>query len=188
MSATGRGKPREENDFYPTPADCIDKILPHVLQPWMKSCLDPAAGDGIILDRVKWFRPDIVTRGIEIDSSRYEQVRVNHNSSIHSDALVNLDLWSNPDIIITNPPYGISDSFLRLALNVSKHVVFLLRQAFIVPKARGDLFKNYACDLYFCQKRPSFVPPSNGERKGNDNAEYAWYYFHPWSERKWYVI
>lgn len=53
MTATGRSDVRHPDDFYRTPAWLTRAVLPHLDLPAHSHVLDPACGDGAILDVVR---------------------------------------------------------------------------------------------------------------------------------------
>ena len=202
MSATGRnkkGKERREADFYPTPAWCTRAILPHLgLHPCHKgrllSTLDPACGDGAILDvlreefGVKAWGFDIDRTRVAIAASKCHQhaVRV-----WQADALE--ESWPDQvDLVITNPPYSLASEFVSrfISLFTSKESgelridgAFLLGLNFATSAARAPFHRGFPSDLYVLPKRPSFT----GDGK-SDMSDYAWFVFGPNRGGHWKVL
>lgn len=71
MSAAGRGAIRQPDDFYATPAWCVDALLRGCALPsgrW----LEPTAGDGAIVGEVLRYRRDVLWHLVE---SRAEELQ-----------------------------------------------------------------------------------------------------------------
>lgn len=79
---------------------------------------------------------------------------------------------SEPDCIITNPPFSLALEFLEKSLNEADVCIYLLRLGFLSSKKRMNfLNKNKPTNLIILSQRPSFTG------KGTDNSEYAWFIF-----------
>ena len=187
MSATGRnkkGKERREADFYPTPAFCTNALLAEVR--FGRLILDPAAGDGAILDVVSgWAMPDgspFVTLGLELDKERAKTAAQKHRV-YHADALT--DSWPACDAIITNPPYSLASEFVARAMTQASSVpkAFLLPLGFLGSEGRAVMHRSYPSDLYVIPRRPSFT--SDGK---TDAEVYGWFVWSPRGGGKWKVL
>jgi len=75
MSATGRGRERDEHDFYETPAWCVHRLLEAVPQLPGGAWLEPCAGKGAIIRAVNEVRKDpIHWTAVEIDPSHRDDL------------------------------------------------------------------------------------------------------------------
>jgi hypothetical protein len=155
VSATGRSPVRLDQDVYPTPGYCIDKLLV-----WLDlngrdgeplTFFEPCRGDGAIYDRL----PAEVRKG-------YCEIREGTDYLATS--------IGRQDIIITNPPYSLALPFLRKSLSEADTVVYLLRLNFLGSAARKPFWDTYPpTHLFTITPRPRFV---NG---GSDACEYGWF-------------
>jgi hypothetical protein len=182
MSATGRGRVRNKDDFYETPEWCTRAILPH-LKPG--PVLDPCCGEGAILDVVndEWAlagnqRVTVDTIGIEIDRARWATATRTGHHVFHRDALAP-EKWDLPHTkcqVITNPPYSLAMEFiLRAAIEVpNQDRAFLLRLNFLGSQKRAKWLRGNTPDVFVLPKRPSFTPD-----KKTDATEYAWMIWGP---------
>jgi len=83
---------RSPRDFYPTPAEAVRPLLPH-LSPGTRFC-EPCAGDGALVDHLTAYG-HVCTRARDIEPRRADIDR--------KDALTTLT--GNIDCFITNPPW-----------------------------------------------------------------------------------
>ncbi len=146
MSSTGHGAQRVENDFYPTPAWCIDLIAERIQWPRVRSVYEPAKGAGAILEAVP---QDMATDWAEITEGR---------DYLTQEPLPSVDLaW-------TNPPFALAQEFLARSLAQARTVVYLLRINFLgSAKRRPFLQSNPPTHLYVLSERPSFVDVCKGK-------------------------
>jgi hypothetical protein len=86
---------RVERDFYPTPAEAVLPLLPHL--PQRSGFVEPCAGDGALIKHlIAAGHVCLAAYDIEPQSPRVEQ----------ADAFDLPDLFTfTPDYIITNPPW-----------------------------------------------------------------------------------
>lgn len=144
---------RSENDYYPTPLQCIDPLMALIDWDAVKSFREPCRGKArMIFDRV----PVANKQWAEIDEG--------------VDYLEN-DL-EGVDLIITNPPFSIALDFLSQSLMEAQTVCYLLRMSFLGSQGRHSFWKaNPLTHLAVISEkgRPSFTG------KGTDNSEYAWF-------------
>jgi hypothetical protein len=73
--------------------------------------------------------------------------------------------------VVTKPPYSLAEDLLRRALEISDHVVLLLRLNFLASDKRAALMRANTPDVYVLPNRPSF----NGH--GTDSIDYAWFHW-----------
>lgn len=162
MSSTNRGSVRLADDYYRTPDWATRLILPHLHWFAVKTVLDPAAGDGAIMNVVRSYAlttrhipSDIVhgVQGIEIDDHRASRSLSRCEDALRAD-------WERPDIVIANPPYSLALEFCEKALAEVRpggDVAVLLRLAMICGQERREFWQNHKADMYPLAKRPSFT-------------------------------
>ena len=156
MSATNRGAKREAADFYPTPKEAFDPIVPYLdtdRHHW-----ECAQGDGRL---VKWMRE----REIKVDGSDLAS----------GDDFLMEEINKHGSTIITNPPFSLAQEFIERALELSTEVWMLLRINFLGGQKRHQWWQQHAPNaLFVLSERPDFTGA------GGDACEYAWFY---WGER-----
>ena len=181
MSATGRGAVRHPDDFYATPAWCIEALLrgcPLSSGRW----LEPTAGDGAIAAEVLRHRHDVQWHLVE---SRAEELRVGGGLLSrmqradfpleHVDEVEIRDFLTMPapvqrfDVALGNPPFSLALEVIQHALTMANAVCMLLRINFLASQKRADWMRKNTPSIYVLPKRPSFA---NGK---TDATEYAWF-------------
>lgn len=171
---------RAANDFYPTPAWCIDAILPHL--PRAGGWLDPACGDGAILMALE--RTGREAHGIELDSARAAAC-VDARLSVRQGDAFRED-WDRPDGVLMNPPYRQALEFVEQALAQVQRggtVAALLRLGFLASQKRATFHRINPSDVYVLPQRPSFT--GNGK---TDSSDLGWFVWGPGRGGKWSVL
>lgn len=175
MSATGRG-PRlgGPEDFFKTPAWCIDRLLDRLELPdgiW----LEPSAGDGAIIETVNRRMKPKMWHAMDVREECFaplEKLLVGENDDVViGDFLTDPFLLApNPAVVITNPPYNLAAEFLIKCRERFPQalIIFLLRLNFLGSQKRQPLLSTWTPDVFVLPKRPAFV---NGR---TDSIEYAW--------------
>ena len=83
--------------------------------------------------------------------------------------------FSNIDLIITNPPFSLSEEFIVKSLSEAKTVCYLQRLNWLGSKKRKDFWNNNTPDkIFVLSKRPQFKKEL-GLGGGSDSTEYAWF-------------
>lgn len=133
---TGNGKPareREQDDFYPTPAEAVDALLRAEDVQIPRHIWEPACGDGAIckvlagrnfqIDATDLFDRGYGCAGINFLTTKYR--------------------LSNA--IITNPPFKLAGPFIEHAMNALEisYMALLLKSTFYHAAARLPLFKRF---------------------------------------------
>jgi len=182
MSATGRGKERVALDFYATPREAVEPIVP-ILRPYLGGhILEPSVGTGDIARALvaAGAEPSHIT-GIELDPARAEQATRTEcvGRVVRGDALAILPQLvipgGRPGLIITNPPYKLAQEFAEACLAVAGQrgvVALLLRLGFIASLRRSAFHRARPADVFILAKRPSFT----GDGK-SDACDYAWFLY-----------
>jgi hypothetical protein len=177
VSAAGRGGPRHDHDFYPTPAGLAAAALAHVditgSIGHSLTIVDPGAGLGEwgAAARHQW--PD--ARIIGVDIAQRDPAGPCYDAWHVADYLT----WARsvpdedrPDVIMGNPPYNLAEDFIRASLSLiapGGRVVFLLRLAFLESQKRAALWRDHKpARVSVLTARPSFT----GDGR-SDAAAYA---------------
>lgn len=179
MSATGRGRERDEHDFYETPAWCVHRLLEAVPQLPGGAWLEPCAGKGAIIRAVNEVRKDpIHWTAVEIDPSHRDDL-----AKAPCDRLLVADVCGSLavsqlflqvfDVAITNPPYRQAQRILEMLFKRAEWIALLLRVGFLEGLQRNALLREHPPDLYVLPNRPSF------KFHGTDATTYAWMVWPP---------
>ncbi len=172
LQLTGGGDQtkRRELDFYPTPKNVTVALMNFLLaenridkdfRVW-----EPACGDGQMSKVIESY-------GLSVYSS---DIRDTGYGSPFLDFVKHTGN-SNFDAIITNPPFNLSEDFIRQALSKSRLVCMLLKSQYWHAKNRLELFNKftprYVLPLTW---RPDFLEHERkaGEKKGAPTMEVAW--------------
>jgi predicted RNA methylase len=213
MSATGRSDCRHPDDFYETPAWTTRAILPLLASPSIAHVIDPACGNGAILDVIKDTWPHVETLGIELDADRCDHARHRH-SATRRDALI-LDPWRVSDAVIMNPPFALAAEFIDRARREAPIVACLLRVNFLGSQKRAAFWRSNPCGVYILPRRPSFCVSAHCDAKcgwqavypigadvpracpkcgakvkssSSDATEYAWFVWGEGHANRWAVL
>ncbi len=171
-------RPRDKNDFYPTPIELCRAAL-GLLYNWkFSTILDPGSGDGVWgrVAREKW--PTAHIEGVDIAPKLDYSYNVIHET----DFLVSFNSTRPQyDLVIGNPPYKYAEQFIRKSRSLLQKrgcMVLLLQLAFLEGQKRGEglwkEFRPYA--VHVLSRRPSFT----GNCK-TDATAYGIYLWRDWS-------
>lgn len=152
LQLTGGGKNRRELDFYPTPREVTVALMEYFK--WKPSLVwEPASGDGAMADVLRYYGHEVVC----------------------TDIATGTDYLKTPgkaDMIITNPPFNLSEEFIRKALTEADVVAMVLKSQYWHARKRYGLFNDslpsYIMPLTW---RPDFMA---GERGGSPTMEVIW--------------
>ena len=156
------GYRRVSDDWYVEPAWIVDALLD--AEPLSGLTWDPSCGGGNIakaLERkgIQFFASDIADRGYGF---------VNHDflTSKHS-----------AENIVTNPPYGIIEEYIKHALNrANNKVCILARLALLEGKARKAMFLTTPLARVWVSSRRVSMPPGGTDvRPAGGSIAYAWF-------------
>lgn len=191
MSATNRGKARETNDYYATPAWTVarlfecDKFIEHLAaidtpmeeQAW----LEPGVGEGAIIDAVEasgikpfaWDTVDVVDTG---------------DLTFHG-SFLDYKTRERYSCVIGNPPYNLAQEFITRALELADVVVMLLRVNFLGSEERHAWWQamEHKPDIFILPNRPVFSLNKHG-KPGVDATEYCWMVWGPKSSGRWVML
>ena len=171
------GYERAELDFYPTPAEVTEALVPFLkmhrgAEMAAFPLWEPGCGTGAMSEVLeKNFAPaEILSTDIK-----------NYGYSKHKGGNIDFLAQNCPyhGSIVTNPPFGDdAEKFIRKALALTKfcggNVAMLLRNEYDSASGRNDLFNNAP----FARKvvltwRPRWIPLSTGAPRHN-NAWFIW--------------
>jgi len=182
MSSTNRGGQRSEADAYNTPKWAVRRLLErYPLALPRCRCLEPAAGEGRIIEAVNDRYSGLTWTAVEI--RKMCKINLNLIPNISSLYIPEDFLHWTPDIAlmpgsgfrpydlsITNPPFSIATEFLLAQLELADLVVMLLRLNYWGARKRHELLSKRAPNhTFILPNRPSFAKGG-----GTDSIEYAW--------------
>lgn len=153
-------KGRSEMDFYPTPPEVTKSLLNILKLPKSAVIWEPACGEH---DMVNVFRE----AGHEV---------------IATDIQTGTDFLTAPlqecDWIITNPPFSLSDQFIRRCAEHGKPFALLLKSQYWHAKKRFELFNDIQPSLVApLTWRPHFMWKQ--EKKGSPLMDVIWCVWEP---------
>lgn len=163
---------REENDFYatePAAADLLEKA--EKMSPFLWEC---ACGKGHLSRRFldlghKVVSTDLIARGFGgvFDFLSFEDIY-----KIRGIPVTDYD-------IVTNPPYRLTESFIRHAfgyLGEGRKLCLFLKLTFLESVARDDLFKRYPVSrIHVCRKRIKCAKNGDFSKVQSSPTCYAWF-------------
>lgn len=163
MTATlangGKAENRRELDFYPTPPEVTEALLDFWRLP-PSVVWEPACGDGA-MSKV------LAQRGYTVTSSDLRE------SGFGEGGIDFLTCTPRPcSAIITNPPFNLSEAFIRRALTITPNVAMVLKSQYWHAAKRRQLFIDHPPALVLpLTWRPDFM---GGERGGAPTMEVLW--------------
>jgi hypothetical protein len=155
------GYERIDDDWYSEPRWAIDALLD--VEPFTGLCWDPSCGGGNIPEAIK-------ARGLECAASDIKPRG-------YGDVFDFLAAGERADNIITNPPYGIVERYIRHALSLTnKKVAILARLALLEGIKRQALFRSTPLARVWVSSRRMSMPPGGSDIPAKGGAiAYAWF-------------
>ena len=149
---------RRELDYYPTPPDVTHALMRFLdfipLEIW-----EPACGNGAMSNVLAQYGHAV--RSSDLRHTGYGEGGIDFLSADYE-----------CDAVITNPPFNISEQFIRHALRQARIVAMVLKSQYWHAKKRSALFEEhppaYVLPLTW---RPDFM---GGERGGAPTMEVHW--------------
>ena len=135
-------KEREKNDFYATQPEAIDKLIGAIKNMLPKKVWECACGTGCLSDRLKDFGYDVVSSDL-IDRG-YGDV---------ADFLKTIEMPTDCNCIITNPPYKYATEFVKHSLELLKEgglCAMFLKTTFLEGQKRYDEIFSTTPPFTFC--------------------------------------
>lgn len=87
------------------------------------------------------------------------------------------------DVIVTNPPYSLTNEFIRECVRVAKRSALLLRVNAFRGDGREQMIRELNPGLFLLPDRPSYTG------WGQDSTEYAWFVFgDPEVSGRWFML
>lgn len=164
---------REENDFYATEPEAIDRLLAVCSMPKDKTIWECACGNGNLSKRLEELgfsdvvSTDLVDRGYGVGG-------VNFLTDFSEEG-------SFDGTILTNPPYRYAVEFCKQALklvSVGNRVYMFLRIQFLETKKRAEWFRTGKSGLktvyVFGERIGCWI---NNQKKGSSAQAYCWFEF-----------
>jgi hypothetical protein len=156
---------RRELDFYPTPPDVTHALMKFLQLQSCYSIWEPACGDGAMSEVLKQYVKNVYSS--DIRKTGYGDGGIDFLSA--KDA--------NFDAVITNPPFAISEDFIRRALGCASVVAMLLKSQYWHAKKRMKLFNEYMPAYVLpLSWRPDFLGKErrNKDKKNSPVMEVCW--------------
>ncbi len=169
LTGGGDQSKRRELDFYPTPKNVTIALMNFLLK---ENKIDkdfkvwePACGNGAMSKVIESY-------GLNVFSSDIKDL--GFDSKIMDFRTHDVDI--NFDAIITNPPFNLSEKFIRKAIGKSRMVCMLLKSQYWHAKARLNLFNEFPpAYILPLTWRPDFLEHERKEgEKGSPTMEVAW--------------
>lgn len=120
---------RRELDYYPTPQD-VTHALMRFLDLSPRTIWEPACGNGAMSDVLEQYGHTVISS--DIRHTGYGEGGVDFLSASRK-----------CDAVITNPPFNISENFIRHALANAKTIAMVLKSQYWHAKKRAALFGEF---------------------------------------------
>lgn len=145
-----------ENELYPTPPEVVDALLAKLTLRATDKFLEPCYGTGAIFDKIN----------LPSSQKSFAEIEVGIDYLTTS--------FSQQDVIITNPPFSLTEDFIRKSLSElapDGTMVYLQRLNYLGSTKRLPFW----FEIGFPPKTPVIVPRPRFVKGGNDSCEYAWF-------------
>ena len=129
---------RRKADYYPTPTHCTQALIDYLQIPKTSVIWEPACGGGFMAEVFKSNGYSVIST--DLFSYGYEDSTEDFLQSECKEC----------DWIITNPPFALSERFIRKCIQLEKPFALLLKSQYWHSKKRFALF---------CEHKPQFVLP-----------------------------
>lgn len=131
---TGTGRPRQQGDWYPTPSEVTQVLIPH-LSGIKGKILEPCCGDGALAHVLEAHGYDVI--GTDLYDRGYG---VGHGEDYD---VLKLESLPAPNVI-TNPPFNIASKIIKHILSFEPdYMAMLLKSSFWHAKSRIPLFEEH---------------------------------------------
>ncbi len=156
---------RRELDFYPTPKEVTIALMEYLNLP-PRRIWEPACGNGAMSKVLESYRHTVISS--DISGSSY--------------GIENLDFLSDTfqigevDAIITNPPFNLSEDFIRKSLKEARLVAMVLKSQYWHAAKRLKLFQEFPpSHVLPLTWRPDFLEHERTDgKKGSPTMEVCW--------------
>ena len=150
---TGNTIPRE---MYPTPAAVVDALLSKVTLRPTDKFLEPCYGTGAVFDKV----------ALPAEQKAFAEIAKGIDYLATS--------FNKKDVIITNPPFSLTEEFIEKSLSELADdgtLIYLQRVNFLGSIKRVPFWEKVG----FPNKTPIIVPRPRFVNGGSDACEYVWF-------------
>ena len=177
MSAKGRGREVEENEFYPTDPECVWSLFESdALTLPGGTWIEPCAGTGAIISAVNAVRNDVSWIACDINRNFKPYLQKVLRPQDHLEAFTDFVHrrwdWPMADVLIMNPPFSFTMDFVRTGLKRARIVVCLPPHAWFGSVGPAQWLEAHCPDSFQLPWRPSFRPDGK-----TDNCDYCWYHW-----------
>jgi hypothetical protein len=180
LSSTRRKKRDGESDNYPTPRWPIERffeVWPHLHSPGVGNrWLEPAAGDGAIIEVANRFRDDLVWDAIELRDTTpaLQSVGLSPSEILISD-FFDVDFGDQLyDVAIFNPPFRLVMEFVETCRPLAKTMILFQTLNFMGSGDRNDWIMGDVPDCYVIPDRVSHTGDGH-----TDSVYSCWYVWGP---------
>jgi len=161
---------RKPADLYPTPIDCTYSLLPHIarLLPRDAHVWEPACAEGQMVRPLEEFGYRVTATDLRpgVGGGEGGVDFLNTESKYHNQRY---------DAIITNPPFGVAEAFIRQSLEIAPVVVMLLKAQYWNTSNRKELFRETKpCMELNLTWRPAFLEEERGKSPLMDCMWVVW--------------
>lgn len=157
---------RRELDFYPTPPEVTHALMKFLnLSP--RTIWEPACGDGAMSKVIESYGHIVIST--DIRPTTYAMEATDFLSSDYTD-------WPC-DAIITNPPFNLSEEFIKHALTQANVVAMVLKSQYWHASKRKKLFYEFPPAYVLALSwRPDFLfdQRKEGDKKAAPTMECIW--------------
>ncbi len=162
-----------KDDLYETPPEATLTLLRAEKLPL--SIWEPCAGRGAIARILRGAGHTIIT----YDLVAYEGADPGIETGI--DFLMERAAPAGCSCIVTNPPFKLSDAFIRHGLSLGCDVIVLLRLMAIEGANRSDLMDTFCRRVYAgIERLPKMQREGwEGKRQESETSPFAWFVFSP---------
>ena len=162
---------RKAADFYPSPPDVTVALMDFLKLPEDTDIWEPASGDGAMSRILERYVDSVASTDLRDEPSIYGHGGVDF---LNYDE-VKFHGRPQPDWIITNPPFNLSEGFIRKALSITPNVAMLLKSQYWHAARRLSLFTEcqpaYVLPLTW---RPAFLEAERGSSPLMDVIWVVW--------------
>jgi hypothetical protein len=163
LTCGGDQKNRRELDFYPTPPEVTHALMQFLsLDP--SRVWEPACGNGVMANVIKQYGHDVIASDLR-------------ETGYGEGGWSFMDRMRTCDAIITNPPFALSEQFIRHALTCAGTVAMLLKSQYWHANKRMKLFGEHPPSWVLpLTWRPDFLFDQRieGGKRAAPTMEVAW--------------
>jgi hypothetical protein len=156
---------RSKTDFYPTPDNVTIALMNYLNLPGGSIIWEPACGEGHISRAIVKLGYTVVSS--ELYNREYGMIGIDFLETTKGDSYRSDCNW-----IITNPPFSLSEEFIRKCINHGLPFALLLKSQYWHSSRRRKLFEEYKpAAVLPLTWRPDFL---FGAKSGSPTMECIW--------------